>query len=384
MKNQIENEKAVKLEGNIRKSISDFFVKAVEKKIFDAILMPMIVPSKDSYAWILIQDKEILKDAEPIAPIMPINAAKALKRYTRIGKGNLKIAALMRPCEIRAAIELSKLNQIKFNNITLFSFDCVGALPMQDFINDPDGKGKIFDDILENRKWDSAETKPICQICDNFSLPVSDLHFGLEEDSTLLIANSDHGKDIISRMKMKSELDLDNWKQKVEKIKSVKNRERKNTFETLKQTVECFDNIAETFSQCIGCHNCGSACPICYCRKCYFDSSVAKPNSDLKLMRANQRGAISLPLDKIMFHVGRMAHMSLSCVSCGLCSDACPVDIPVAKIFGYVGSQTQDTFDYQAGNNLGEALPMKEYKLDEIGKLGEMVKKAEVEENHND
>ena len=102
------------------------------------------------------------------------------------------------------------------------------------------------------------------------------------------------------------------------------------------------------------------------------------------MMRAEDRGAVSLPLDRIMFHTGRMAHMSLSCVSCGLCSDACPVNIPVAKIFSYVASQTQKTFEYSAGASVGDALPMKEYRLDELGELGELVKSAEVQEGSHE
>ena len=37
--------------------------------------------------------------------------------------------------------------------------------------------------------------------------------------------------------------------------------------------------------------------------------------------------------EPLLFQLGRMSHMSLSCVSCGMCEDACPVDIPVGRIF---------------------------------------------------
>ena len=101
-------------------------------------------------------------------------------------------------------------------------------------------------------------------------------------------------------------------------------------------------------------------------------------------MRAEQRGGLSLPLDKLMFHTGRMAHMSLSCISCGLCSDACPVNIPVAKIFSYVASETQKTFEYTAGESFGDALPMKEYKPEELGELGDLVQSAEIQEGDHE
>jgi formate dehydrogenase subunit beta len=376
--------KGIKLEGEIRKSILDFFEKTLSNNTFDAVLMPMMVPSEDSYAWILVKDKNLLKDAEPIVPIMPINAAKALKRYTRIGDGKFKIAALMKPCEIRATIELVKLNQIKLDDVTLFSYDCVGALPMQDFIAEPQKKGTLFDKLLKEQIYNSDETKPVCQICDKFSNCASDLHFAFENGNVVLISNSEKGDKTVTKMKFSPNIDLKNWQKNIDALATDKKKNRAETFELVKKMAEGFDNLSETFALCINCHNCSSVCPICYCRKCYFDSAVAKPNSDVKMMRAKQRGGIALPLDKIMFHTGRMAHMSLSCVSCGLCSDACPVNIPVAQIFSYVASQTQKTFDYVAGENAGDALPMKEYKLDEMGELGEMVKKAEVQESHNE
>ena len=374
----------LELKSDIQTSILQFFQDAVEKKLFDAVMLPMRVPSGDSIAWIMIKDAEILKEAQPIASIMPVNAAKALKRYTRKGKGTFKIAALMKPCEIRATIELTKLNQVHLEDVILFSYDCVGALPMQDYIADPKSGDAKYSKLLTEKNWNSKDVKPVCKICDKFSLSASDLHFALNDQEIILVSNSEKGKKLLTDLNLKAETDLTKWQNYIEKQKTIKLENRVETFEIIKGMVEGFENLTETFANCIGCHNCSSSCPICYCRQCYFDSSVAKPNSDMVMMRAEDRGAVSLPLDRIMFHTGRMAHMSLSCVSCGLCSDACPVNIPVAKIFSYVASQTQKTFEYSAGASVGDALPMKEYRLDELGELGELVKNAEVQEGSHE
>ena len=104
---------------DIQTSILQFFQDAIEKKLFDAVMMPMKVPSGDSFAWIMIKEQDILKDAQPLAPIMPVNAVKALKRYTRKGKGKYKIAALMKPCDIRATIDLTKLNQVHVADVRM-------------------------------------------------------------------------------------------------------------------------------------------------------------------------------------------------------------------------------------------------------------------------
>jgi len=58
--------------------------------------------------------------------------------------------------------------------------------------------------------------------------------------------------------------------------------------------------------------------------------------------------------------------MSLSCVSCGACEDACPVSIPVAQIFTMVGDQTQEYFDYAAGRDRAEPLPLQGFEEQEF------------------
>jgi len=369
---------------DINKSILKLLKDAADKGAFDAIMLPMLVPSKDSYAWIMINDTKYLEDAVPMAPIMPVNAAKALKRFTRKGKSELKAAALIRPCEVRACVELIKLNQIKTDNLLLISYDCVGALPMQDYIDDPKKGEELFNTLTGERIWDSKDVKPVCQICENFSRPAGDLHLGINGEELMLLPGSEKGEKLIADLGLNLDKDISGWEDQIESIKTAKASNKEKTFEVIKPMIEGFESLLDTFSNCIGCHNCQSACPICYCRQCYFDTVVAKPNSDIVMMRAEQRGGIALPLDRLMFHTGRMTHMSLSCVSCGLCSDACPVNIPVAKIFSYVGSQTQKTFEYSAGESLGDALPMKEYKLTELGELGELVSSADVQENKHD
>ncbi|MCF7918391.1 MAG: (Fe-S)-binding protein [Candidatus Cloacimonetes bacterium] len=365
-------------ESGIQEAIRRFFQDA--EKIFDAVMLPMRVPAKDSYAWIMIKDREYLKDATPIAPIMPVNGAKALKRFTRKGEARLKVAALMRPCEIRAAVELTKLNQINLDDVILCSYDCPGALPMQDYISEPEAGEAKFQYLLDNDIWNSAEVKPVCRICDKFSLPASDLHFAIEQGKVIIIANSEKGAEILKDMNLPGAYLLENWDRSIQQIKQKRLAAKEQNFAETKNKIEGFEKLLETFSVCIGCHNCQSACPICYCRQCYFDSVTAKPNADVVMMKMEQRGGLTLPMDRIMFHTGRMAHMSLSCVSCGLCSDACPVDIPVAEIFSYVGSQTQQAFEYCAGESLGDALPMKEYKSDELSELKAILSDATAQE----
>ena len=366
----------ISIKDNIKETILRIFKGALEKKIFDAVLIPVKVPAGDSYTWILIEDVSLFKDAVPIAPIMPVQGANALSSLTRKGKGNLKIAAIMRPCEIRAAIELAKLEQINLENVSLFSFDCPGALSLSDYVQDPQKGEEVFESFFTKNKWNEESIKPICKMCDNFSLPNYDLHFGIlgtEKNDLLLIPNSIKGEGVLNEMGIAFKNDLSGWKKKVDEIKKEKEKTKKETYHTIQPMVEGLDNLVQTFAKCIGCHNCMSVCPICYCRQCYFDSEVSKFTSDNYMLRAEKHGGLRFPTDIILFQSGRMSHMSLSCVSCGMCEDVCPASIPVAQIFSFVANETQKAFEYQPGRNLGEPLPLKEYKEEELQELKKLV-----------
>ncbi|MBU4486217.1 MAG: 4Fe-4S dicluster domain-containing protein [Candidatus Delongbacteria bacterium] len=358
----------------------DLVRSAMKSGVIDSALLPMEVPSGDSYAWMLIKDEAFLAKAEPFAPTMPVNAANAVKRLTRKGTGKYKTAVLIRPCEVRAAVELVKLNQAHLDDLLLITYDCVGAVPTDDYIKDPAGKNKAFKTALVSGNFNSGIMKEVCSFCTDFSRTSSDLHLSLTDDGIFLSSNNVKGDDFLKNMKLEAKADLSKWYEKIESISSVRKNKKVQIFEKIKKDVDGLINFHKIFENCIGCHSCGSVCPICYCRQCFFDSTVNEQNSDLKFIRARQKGVLSFPPDKLMFHIGRLSHMSLSCVSCGLCSDACPVDIPVASVFSYVADQTQSAFDYKSGNSVGDALPMRDYKLEELGELGELSKSVDRQE----
>ena len=59
------------------------------------------------------------------------------------------------------------------------------------------------------------------------------------------------------------------------------------------------------------------------------------------------------------------------CTGCGQCSDVCPVNIPVATIFSKVGDALAEEFEYVAGRDAEEELPLGTYKADEYSDIGE-------------
>jgi len=362
--------------GGLEKKFIEILRETMDKVIFDAILIPMKVPAGDSFAYVLIRDKNLLKDASFFSPVMPVQGAKVLSSITRLGKGNMKIAAVMRPCEIRAAIELLKLNQVNLENITLISMDCPGVLPLSSFVDNPEKALSLFNKALQN--WDDKIMRPTCQICDKSSMIAGDIHIGIlgaKKDKFFLISNSQKGNKMMDELGLTlKENVLDDWRAKSEERSKEKHMKRKKAFKDLKSKTGNLDKLLDVFSKCINCHNCMRACPICYCRLCYFDSDKVKHPPEDYFERAERKGSMRFLPDTILFHIGRMTHMSLSCVSCGSCEDACPMSIPVAQIFSMVADETQGLFDYVSGRDLEEPIPLVTYKEEEL---------HEVEDTHD-
>ena len=273
----------------------------------------------------------------------------------------------MRPCEISATIELAKLEQVDLTNMVLISVDCPGVLPMSDYLATPEKGMEIYNTAVQ--ELDDNPMRTTCQICDKFGSAVGDLHigvFGAEQGKILIIPTSPTGKDTLTGLDLVTDKPVNDWQVKVNELTQKKQGKRGQIYQDLSSKVTGIDNLLDVFSQCINCHNCLRVCPICYCQQCYFDSENIKHPPEDYLNRAKKSGSIRFPPDILLYHVGRMMHMSYSCVSCGCCEDACPVSIPVAQIYSMIGQKTQDLFNYIPGQELQAPRPLTTYKKEEL------------------
>ena len=362
-------------EGGVRERVLAFIRQAINKGCFDAVLIPAKAPETDSLTYLLIRDVSLLKNAYPLPPVMSVQGAKAISSLTGRGKGKKRIAAVVRPCEARATLELFKLGQVNLENLSIISIDCPGALPLAEWAKDPK---KAEDEFSEVLKGDSSQSiRPICQICDKFSITgAEDLHIGIlgaKAGNIFLIPHGPKGKGILDCIGISAEADISEWKNMVDKLTTMRGEKKRQAQKELEAKAVGLDKLLDTFSKCINCHNCMRVCPACYCRQCFFDSNNMKFAFEDYLKRAEMMGGLRLPPETLLFHIGRMLHMSVSCVSCGACEDACPMSIPVARVFSLVADKNQEIFDYVPGRRLDEPLPLRVYEEEEF---------EEVEQSH--
>jgi formate dehydrogenase subunit beta len=129
------------------------------------------------------------------------------------------------------------------------------------------------------------------------------------------------------------------------------------------------DKIVDLFASCVGCRACRTVCPICYCRRCEFEAPRWELTPEEIRSDLDKRGGLRVPSGTVNFHVGRMIHMGVSCVGCGMCTDVCPADIPVSEIFTNTGRTIQALFDYVPGRDVEEKIPVTTFEEEELSEV---------------
>ena len=348
----------ISITSGLDRAVTDLLKAVLKSGAAGTVLIPLEVPAGDSYAYTVVSSADLLERGRALPPIMATQGATALADVSQL-IGEEGLVAVMRPCEMAAAVELAKLDQINLDYITLLTVDCPGAVPLSAYLGG---------EVAEPAWSDEASVRPVCKTCVKFSA-TGDLHvatLGLDEGKAILVATSEKGTALLERLDMRADSDTSAWENEVKKLTASRSQARAEEHKKLSAEVSGLENITEFFSRCIGCHNCSSVCPICYCRQCFIDSDGRDAPASEYLIRARNAGSLRLPTNTILFHLGRMAHMSLSCVSCGACQDACPADIPVAELFSMVAGRTQVIFDYVPGSDVTQPAPLTNYKEDEL------------------
>jgi formate dehydrogenase subunit beta len=365
-------------EGKIRQAINGFLKDLFAKNVVEAMLVPLAHPAGTNVVQALISDPAHVDQADIFAPVMPVNSAKILQAMTRLTPVDRKTAVVIRPCEMRAVVELIKLKQIQPANLMFVSIDCPGAYSTKDYPKFAAAKKTSDDFVKAGFRWaEDMELRAGCQIC-SYPYPLTaDITIGmlgLEPGTLMVQADTPRGEEALKTLGFALEADSPAAQKRQAALAKfapeVKER-RKKFFEKTKEEIGGIEKLTQIFAACIKCQNCRAACPVCYCRECVFVSPTFELESEKYMRQAEKKGGIRMPADTLLFHLTRMNHMGNSCIGCSACEEACPNDIPLLKIFQLTGSEVQELFDYVPGRNVEEPLPASAFLEKEFERLGE-------------
>ena len=369
-------EATVKVQGSLLATIQDLLRTLLEQRVVDALLVPMRLPG-GTVAPMLVSDPEALERADPLAPVLPINAARAAANLTVTGHRE-KLGVVLRACEIRALVELVKFQQAQFGDqVLLIGIDCLGTYGITDYQAVED-KERLAAELVvgatagELEPHEGLDFRAACQMCEQ-PLPEGD-HLdltiglvGVKPGQVYLQA----GDTLAEALGLAANGAPAGREEAVEKLVAARVQARDAAFAAFRERVDSMGGLLAEFSTCIRCHNCMINCPICYCKECIFRTATFEHESQLYYQWAERKGEVRMLPDTLLFHLTRLNHMVTSCVGCGLCTEACPVDIPVGTVFRAVGEKVQAIFDYHPGRSLEEAAPVQEFREDELTTLGE-------------
>ncbi len=355
-------------------TLRGFFRSVLESGDMKAILVPQHLPMKNTVMPVLVSDPERLKDADPLAPAFPMNTAKIVSRLTHKPVGG-KIAAVLRPCEIRAFVELVKLKQAKTDEIFIIGMDCPGAYSNRDYIrfaeeNGAESTTKFYQDIFSEKETDLS---PACKSCE-FPIPQgADILIGLlglERNKQVMIqALTRKGEQLFGKLGLSESEEPPGRQSAVESLIARRKVYRDKMFAETAQATDSLEKLSAYLANCVNCYNCRVACPVCYCKECVFVTDVFNHDPSQYLKWAERKGAVKMPTDTLFYHITRLAHMTTACVGCGQCSNACPNDIHVAELFRSVAYRTQKAFDYEAGRSLDEPPPLSVFREAEFAEV---------------
>jgi formate dehydrogenase (coenzyme F420) beta subunit len=348
----------------------------LEKTEIDAILVAQHLPMKSVVMPTLVTDPEKLDGADPFAPAFPFNASKVLSRLTRKAAGG-KLAAVLRPCEIRAFIELVKLKQGSMEDVLLISADCPGAYSNVNyprFVAEHGANATLaFLEKSLGGKGTACQDFDLASACQSCEYPVpenADLLIGLLgmdiQNALLLKANTPQGEALLDQLGLSQAQEPEARKAAVADLIARRTAARDQMFEATAEDTADLEKLMVYLGSCVNCFNCRVACPVCYCKECVFVTDVFDHDPSQYHRWAKRKGILKMPTDTVFYHLTRLAHMSTACVGCGQCSNACPNNIPVMEIFRTIASHTQRAFKYEAGRSVDDELPLSVFREKEF------------------
>jgi len=363
---------ALKTDGNPQAAIRTVLRDMLSAKLADAVLVAGRTPYSALPMPILCSDPARLETADPLAPVAPFNAARQAASLLRSDAGR-RVAVVLRPCEVRALVELAKLHQCTLENSIVIGIECLGRMENSVYLETlkevPDLSSAFYPSDQHRQRVTTA-----CQACIDFQPAAADLAIRLlghdPAASIGLEALTDKGRSLLGAMAVEAVQPPEGRDAACAAELEKRRQRRAALLSDVGDRTGSMTKLQEYFATCLNCYNCRVACPVCYCKECVFGTDVFAHPPEVLLRRAAKRGAVKLPTDTTMFHLTRMAHMSHACVACGHCTSVCPSQIPVAHVFIKIAAETQALYGYEPGRDVHEPIPLLVFEEESEKKAG--------------
>jgi len=321
----------------------------------DGLLAPVELPDHAGTAPQVINCLEDLKFVNPFLPMMQTNSAPMVDAMTR-DHPDRRFAAMLRPCEIRALVELRKRNRVHTpasaagnhqNSPVLIGVDCSGTCTAAEYARQLE---QCCESVLSRAALlygchDDDLPYPVrmaCQMCDMPTPLGADVVIG-----SLDIAPQGHLLVISSNEKMDADLKLAEVTDGLASEAEVRTREiaaarlsekrlslRSELINKRTWQAEDLNSIMAMFARCTLCADCLDECPL-------YDGELS---GMLGVKESHQR---TNPLLTELVGVSRWL---ASCSGCGMCQEICEHGVSLTPIIVTLSHRIQQELNYKPGD----------------------------------
>jgi len=348
-------------DGNATRAVQSFLSALWQEHELDALLAPATKSEQTGVSAQVIRHPEKLAAVDPFTPVMQGNSAAAAWRFIQEETSG-RLAVLLRPCELRALVELSKRASSSASPfpardadaekcVLVIGVDCLGTYTQQEFLSAGAGHGsdEITRLTLQNASQGGLIPQPFrtaCQVCEWPAPRGADIvigTLGVDTEKTLLVLACDECLD--SRLHLTGITDgpaaeylVSRRETVVGAIADARLGYRRNLYEELGSEGRFSDlgSILAWFANCNLCGKCLKACPI-------YGGEL-----DSLLGREKSRS----PLADLVL----LSHWIASCSGCGMCEEVCARDVPLMLLISGLSHRIWEEMHYNAGD-LTQKLP---------------------------
>jgi formate dehydrogenase subunit beta len=346
--------------------LSQALGRLLDKGLVSGVMAPGITKGSGLPMPMLFTRDEAMQSSIPLAPAAGVSAAVQAARIGRKVKDK-RVAVVLKPCEVRGVVELAKLNQTSLESLAIISMECPGRMENDAYLAKLAASPDLPDLYLNDSSLQDQACST-CLSCDAFEPEGADITihlFGLLVMEHIGISGMTAiGKELIEAMDLEKLGTAPDQRGALSRLRDKRGRAKEELFQKTSEILKNPDQYLEVLGNCLGCFNCRTACPLCYCRECVCARESFDRDLDDVSSRAKKTGQVRMPAGLSMFHMTRMVHMSHACVGCGQCSSYCPSKIPVADLFRTMGQNVQKTLNYSPGRNPEEPIPFLRFKTE--------------------
>lgn len=291
-----------------------------------------------------IQD---VKSLNPFTPLMPINTAKLIPDLVT-KNSHQKVGALLRPCEMRTLIEMTKQDGLQIDDLLTISIDCLGTLPMDEYQWRVERKGSpkgLAQEALQFSRQGGIvryRYRSACQVCISPEATRADINIGilgLPVRQQIFVSTKNTEVAAVLKLDQLAEIEipqelLDGHQRVtgrlVQRSENTRERIANGLAELLPENAAA---LIDQLESCGDCASCLDSCPLC----------------DIHYPQKDNQGK---------WDEKEVMRWLISCSGCGICEQACPQHLPLTIIFNHIQSQLAEEFDYQAGFSPDDSLPI--------------------------